>query len=368
MGIESFSEVTDKFKVSTTQYKCIPNESGHLQWLNVDIWLPHESSRSWQGCPVLVYLHGGGLVSGHRAFHPFINGWLPRFAQDHEAIVVSPDYRLLPESTGQAILEDVEDFWHWLTGGGMSKDNQTRGVPSFEDQVAQIAPAVQTDLSRILVSGGSAGAFCAMHLALSHSGPSPSRARIKSLLLQYPMVDVDCAWFREGNPEYDATSSNSPAFVLGIKPLPLNDFLVVEEHASAKRSKTQIVTEGGFERVALASSAQYYGKWYDWIVKGQSAEDSGTARDVVIFRRIANDHDAHMPKRTFIIQGTRDTAIPVSSVVRLVELLKSRFSQAEVRAEYWDHLDHGFDSSPDVLDDPRLKDGLKWAADQWIGE
>jgi hypothetical protein len=76
--------------------------------------------------------------------------------------VVSPDYRLLPESTGQAILEDVEDFWHWLIGGGdTSKDNgdnnnnnQTGGLLSFGDYVAQIAtPAVQADLSRTLVSG-----------------------------------------------------------------------------------------------------------------------------------------------------------------------------------------------------------------------
>jgi hypothetical protein len=74
-----------------------------------------------------------------------------------------------------------------------------------------------------------------------------------------------------------------------------------------------------------------------------------------------------MPERIFIIQGTRDSAVPAPSVVRFVELLKSRFPETEVRAEYWDHLDHGFDSSPDVLDDPRLKDGLKWAADQWIG-
>ncbi|KIW10898.1 hypothetical protein PV08_10197 [Exophiala spinifera] len=388
MAIQSFSEVTDKFNVSTTKYKCIPDETGHLQWLNVDVWLPRgeskssmRSSRHHQGHPVLVFIHGGGLVTGHRAFHPFINGWLPGFAQAHDAIVVSPDYRLLPESTGQDVLEDLEDFWRWLTGTGSSppgdvsipddNDDQARRdvVVSFEDYVAQIvseSPAVvHPDLSRILVSGGSAGGFCATHLALSHS------SRIRSLLLQYPMVDIDSAWFREGNPAHNADSPNSPALVLGAGPLPLDDFLAFETHAAAKRATSQIVAEGGFERLPLVSSAQYYGKWHDWIVQGQAAEDGGTVKDVVVFRRMAN-HDVHMPRRIFVIQGTQDTAVPASSVVRFVELLKTRFSTrgaaaSEVRAEYWDGLDHGFDGSPDVLDDPRLKDGLRWAADLWVG-
>lgn len=68
------------------------------------------------------------------------------FALENEAIIVSPNYRLLPEATGEDILEDMDDFWKWLHVGGLIQSISSAGH-------AFIDP----DLDRILMLGESAG-------------------------------------------------------------------------------------------------------------------------------------------------------------------------------------------------------------------
>src|SRR5256885_5093150 len=86
--------------------------------------------------PVLVYWHGGGFVVGHRMYEPWWSNWqvtstaaftiyehmtelnlesrLIELALSQGAIIISPDYRLLPEANGADTLNDVESFWDWL--------------------------------------------------------------------------------------------------------------------------------------------------------------------------------------------------------------------------------------------------------------
>jgi len=68
------------------------------------------------------------------------------FALRNSAIIVNPDYRLLPEATGNEILDDVSDFWAWL-----------RGV--FVGEMDRLGTGIAPDLHNILVRGESAGEF-----------------------------------------------------------------------------------------------------------------------------------------------------------------------------------------------------------------
>lgn len=70
--------------------------------LKVDAYLPTASEGSWS--TAVLYLHGGGLVAFDREMLPthvaqacMIRGW-PLF---------SADYRLMPQASGQDMLEDV---------------------------------------------------------------------------------------------------------------------------------------------------------------------------------------------------------------------------------------------------------------------
>src|SRR5262245_57862506 len=61
--------------------------------------------------PVLVWIHGGALINGGREINT-TNGtgaWLWRLHEQHRIVLVSIDYRLAPETSLPAIIEDVED-------------------------------------------------------------------------------------------------------------------------------------------------------------------------------------------------------------------------------------------------------------------
>lgn len=59
---------------------------------------------------------------------------------------MSPNYRLLPEASGQDVLQDMDDFWNWLHTGGLAQSLKGTGH-------GYIIP----DLERILMLGESAG-------------------------------------------------------------------------------------------------------------------------------------------------------------------------------------------------------------------
>ena len=95
--------------------------------------------------PVVYHIHGGFLVGGDGLFAPFFPRWVDKLAREHSAIIVSPDYRLLPSKNGVAdVIEDTEDCWIW------TKSN-------LNDILAQKAPGHTLNLSKVFLVGGSAG-------------------------------------------------------------------------------------------------------------------------------------------------------------------------------------------------------------------
>lgn len=108
---------------------------------------------------------------GSRNFYRFMAKWLPDYAASTNAIIVSPDHRLLPSASGGDMIEDFEDLWKWVHS-------------SLPAVLEKQAPEHKVDLSRILLEGGSAGGFCVGHLALSHP------TEVKAVIMVYPMLDA----------------------------------------------------------------------------------------------------------------------------------------------------------------------------------
>lgn len=122
-------------------------------------------------CPLIVRWHGGGLVNGHRLY----TEWLPPYIITHavrsQAIVVLPDYRLMPGvSSALEILQDVQDFFVWLFEG---------------DFKTHLPTGLCANLDNLLVSGESAGGWLAIQSGFI-LGPS----KIKAVIAQYPMIDM----------------------------------------------------------------------------------------------------------------------------------------------------------------------------------
>lgn len=86
--------------------------------------------------PVLVWIHGGALINGHRES---VSQRVKDMALDAGYVVVSIDYRLAPETQLPGIIEDLEDAFTWIRAKG----------PSL----------FQVDVSKIAVAGGSAGGY-----------------------------------------------------------------------------------------------------------------------------------------------------------------------------------------------------------------
>ena len=141
----------------TRTVRTIPRDEGEVP---VVLAVPVDASRP---VPVLLHLHGGGLVSGGPDSEMPV---LVALAERVGCAVVSVDYRLAPEHPYPAALDDAVAALRWLGGPD--------------------APA-QLDADRIVLSGVSAGAGLAAAAALyvrDHGGP-----RAVGLLLQAPMLD-----------------------------------------------------------------------------------------------------------------------------------------------------------------------------------
>jgi acetyl esterase/lipase len=88
-------------------------------------------------------------VTGSSSFIGFLAAWMTEYAYSKSAVIVMPNHRLLPEARGMDILDDMSDFWAWVTGGKLHAI-----VNSYEE-----AKGVQIDLDRIWVHGESAGMY-----------------------------------------------------------------------------------------------------------------------------------------------------------------------------------------------------------------
>jgi acetyl esterase/lipase len=97
--------------------------------IKLDFWGVESDARK----PVMLYIHGGGLIMGTRKT---IRPW---FNPQASHVLVSIDYRLAPETKLPAIIEDLQDAIRWV---------RQKGPELFN-----------VDLEKLVVAGESAGGY-----------------------------------------------------------------------------------------------------------------------------------------------------------------------------------------------------------------
>lgn len=112
---------------STAVYKTVGDLAIHA-----DVYRPPGN----EVVPVVVWIHGGALIMGHREG---ISGRVRAYARKRGFALVSIDYRLAPETKLPAIIEDIEDAFRWIRGPA--------------------AKEFHLDPTRVAVTGGSAGGY-----------------------------------------------------------------------------------------------------------------------------------------------------------------------------------------------------------------
>lgn len=152
----------DDFKKTTAVYKQV----GELKIL-ADVYRPETE----EVLPVVVWIHGGALIMGHREG---ISGRVRSWAKENGCSLVSIDYRLAPETKVPAIIEDLEDAFRWIRGKGAKK--------------------FHLDPNLVAVTGGSAGGYMTMTAGYR------VKPRVQVLLSFWGYGDLVGDWYSKPSP------------------------------------------------------------------------------------------------------------------------------------------------------------------------
>lgn len=305
------------FDVHQTPYKHIGNTA-----ICVGILIPKTIKPGKH--PIHVKYHGGGLTTGDALFKDWFSNYLVSFTHRTSSIVVLPNYRFVPESSGADILEDVRDFWTWVDS-------------HLADFTASVAPGVEVDLDRLLVSGDSSGGWCALHSVFE----LPAE-RIKAVLLLYPMVKKWCKskeWLLERG-----------------KPAPSEK--VIDEHL-ARVPEGGIVSSGWpYDREDLANA--FSANQHRWDLA------FGTEKGLHPIERVG-ERGSFPP--TLILHGDCDTSVKLQDCeefVRRIEELMGPAVGERVRLVVKEGEEHGFEIDAIEQEQSWLADQLQWLEGVWL--
>jgi acetyl esterase/lipase len=121
--------------------------------------------------PLIVWIHGGALINGHREG---VSGRVLTMAMDRGYALASIDYRLAPETRLPEIIKDLEDAFAWL------RKNSLEEFGASSDRIA--------------VAGGSAGGY--LTLATGYR----VRPRPTVLVSFWGYGDLVGAWYSTPSP------------------------------------------------------------------------------------------------------------------------------------------------------------------------
>ncbi|KAE8377101.1 Alpha/Beta hydrolase protein [Aspergillus bertholletiae] len=300
--------------------------------IRVDILIPqtpHTGKR-----PILVRTHGGALVAGDSLFMDFFPHWASDVARKHGAVVVSPNYRLMPESRSSEIYDDIDDFWKWLHS------------PALVDLLANHTAPTEIDLTRILTTGDSAGGLLSIYLALTY--PSQIRASTAG----YPWV----------NPSSQSFQAPRKILPFGVH----TPESIIHDTVAAAASGSIVSSDYSPSRVGFMLAAVEHGRLAGFYERQTEASSS---KELFYPAKKLEEPGLSIPKGGIAVwHGRQDTVVPLEDVegfmVRLREATKGLPGSDRVVLALQDG-DHGFDMDS-RYEDEWLQEAIKSAVETWL--
>jgi acetyl esterase len=187
--------------------------------------------------PVLVYIHGGGMVIGTLDTS---DGSCRHLCDKVGCVVVSVDYRLAPEHTFPAAPEDCYAVTKW---------------------VAENSSEIAADPSRIAVGGESAGGNLAASVALMTKDRGGPTVLLQVLLYPMTSYDFDSASYHENAEGYSLTRTTMMWYwdqYLGSKADVTNPYAIPASSTNLKGVAPAIVLTAEFD--PLRDEGEAYAK------------------------------------------------------------------------------------------------------------
>ncbi|KAI9925572.1 hypothetical protein MW887_005953 [Aspergillus wentii] len=273
--------------------------------------------------PVIVRFHGGGLMTGDSLFLDWLPEWLLELAAKHNAVIISPNYRLLPEATSLELFDDIEDFWSWLHSSAVT------------DLLASQSTPTELDLDRVLTTGDSAGGLLSVCVALAHPD------EIRAATAAYPCIDMGSPHFREPRttPIFDQIFSHD----------------AVEEHLAQMKPGDIVSSSPIPMRLPLMFSAAQNGDLHRFYERNTGADPRRELR--YPFERL-DQPGVRMPRGGIsIFHGIQDSVVPVDGSEKFVAKARGTFKGQPGGDNIVLTLrdgEHGFDNGVHL--------------DEWVGE
>jgi acetyl esterase/lipase len=231
--------------------------------------------------PVVVWIHGGALIMGHRG--GVDERILQRVVAAGDALV-SIDYRLAPETKLPAIIEDLEDAFAWV---------RTEGPRLFG-----------ADASRIAVMGGSAGGY------LTLTSGFRVRPRPAALVAFYGYGDLVGDWY--------SRPSEHPRH---------HQITMTREDAYRQVDGPPIADsrDGTGNRGAFYQHCRQHGLWPRAVSGWDPHTETHRFDPFMPVRNVTPDYPP-----TLLIHGTADTDVPSEQSVMMAEQLKAHGVEHEL--------------------------------------
>jgi acetyl esterase/lipase len=256
----------------------------------------------------------GQVVGDRYAFLPY---WLVNASVSRNWIFVTPDYRLLPETTAQSSLEDAIDAYSWVW--------------------SQLGTELDIKINSVVLAGSSAGGYLALAAAAAVD------RKPNALLLIYGMLDPTFKrYMKPGSNIFGGPLiETGPILDRFPKPGDKHD----KQQLSAYPLPADIAKD---ERFPLVSALHIDALFLDYMTgtKGLSHQVAFKGVEAIsqqqrsLFPLTFSDLTKLPP--TIFLHGKNDTAVPVDLSIRAAE--KLRQAGVAVQTEFPDNAEHGFDA------------------------
>ncbi|ASN06750.1 alpha/beta hydrolase [Virgibacillus necropolis] len=222
-----------------------------------------------ENSPLIVYIHGGGLVWGSRND---INQEQISLYNQAGFSVCSIDYRLAPETKLPEITEDIQDALIWLKEKGREK--------------------FDIDPERIAIIGSSAGAYLALM-----SGTF--RIKPKAIVSFYGYGDILGDWYTKPSPHFAKMTK-------------------VPEALARQLIQNKPISEAPIERrYAIYLYCRQQGKWINYVSALNPATNTQKLHPYCPVQNIDSNYPA-----TLLLHGDADKDVPYEESVKMGQALE----------------------------------------------